>query len=62
MTGIGPMGLGGKSTVLDVKIEWAHRHPSSYPVAVAFQCWAARRASARINSDGTVEYLTHRAR
>jgi len=62
MTGIGPMGLGGKFTVLDVKIEWAHRHPSSYPVAVAFQCWAARRASARINSDGTVEYLTHRAR
>jgi len=62
MTGIGPMGLGGKITVLDVKIEWAHRHPSSYPVAVAFQCWAARRASARINSDGTVEYLTHRAR
>jgi fumarate hydratase subunit alpha len=62
MTGIGPMGLGGKFTVLDVKIEWAHRHPSSYPVAVAFQCWAARRASARINSDGTVKYLTHKVR
>jgi fumarate hydratase subunit alpha len=62
MTGIGPMGLGGKFTVLDVKIEWTHRHPASYPVAVAFQCWAARRASARINSDGTVEYLTHKAR
>ena len=62
MTGIGPMGLGGKFTVLDVKIEWAHRHPASYPVAVVFQCWAARRASARIDSDGTVEYLTHKAR
>jgi len=57
MTGIGPMGLGGRSTVLSVNIEWAHRHPSSYPVAVAFQCWAARRASARLYSDGTVEYL-----
>jgi fumarate hydratase subunit alpha len=59
-TGIGPMGLGGKFTVLGVKVEYAHRHPASYPVAVAFQCWAARRASARINSDGEVEYLSHR--
>lgn len=59
-TGIGPMGLGGQTTVLDVKVDYAHRHPASYPVAVVVQCWAARRASARINSDGTVEYLTHR--
>jgi len=58
MTRIGPMGLGGKITVLGVNIEWAHRHPASYPVGVAFQCWAARRASARLYSDGTVEYLT----
>ncbi len=61
-TGIGPMGLGGKSTVLGVKVEYAHRHPASYPVAVAYQCWAARRATARINADGTVEYLTHKVR
>jgi len=60
MTGIGPMGLGGKTTTLAVKIEYAHRHPASYPVAVAFQCWAARRAAARIYSDGRVEYLTHK--
>jgi len=59
MTGIGPMGLGGKSTVLGVNMEWAHRHPASYPVGVAFQCWAARRASARLYSNGTLEYLTH---
>jgi len=59
-TGIGPMGLGGKFTVLGVKVDYAHRHPASYPVAVAFQCWAARRATARISSDGTVEYLTHK--
>jgi len=62
MTGIGPMGLGGKFTVLGVNIEYAHRHPASYPVAVAFQCWAARRASARIYPDGRVEYLTHKVR
>ncbi len=60
MTGIGPMGLGGKFTVLGVNVEYAHRHPASYPVAVAFQCWAARRASARLHPDGTVEYLTHK--
>lgn len=58
-TGIGPMGLGGKFTVLGVNIDYAHRHPASYPVAVVFQCWAARRATARIYSDGRVEYLTH---
>jgi fumarate hydratase subunit alpha len=61
-TGIGPMGLGGKFTVLGVNIEYAHRHPASYPVAVAYQCWAARRATARIKADGTVEYLTHKER
>jgi fumarate hydratase subunit alpha len=59
-TGIGPMGLGGKITVLGVNVDYAHRHPASYPVAVAIQCWAARRASARILSDGKVEYLTHK--
>jgi len=61
-TGIGPMGLGGKFTVLGVNVEYAHRHPASYPVAVAFQCWAARRATALIHADGRVEYLTHKVR
>jgi fumarate hydratase subunit alpha len=60
MTGIGPMGLGGKTTVLDVHIDYAFRHPASFPAAVAFNCWAARRASARIYPDGKVEYLTHK--
>jgi len=62
MTGIGPMGLGGKITVLGVNVEYAHRHPASFPAAVAFQCWAARRATALIHPDGTVEYLTHKVR
>lgn len=61
-TGIGPMGLGGDSTALALKIEYAHRHPASYPVAIAFQCWAARRATARIYLDGSVECLSHRGR
>ncbi len=59
-TGIGPMGLGGKITVLSVKVNYAHRHPASYPVAVAVQCWAARRAAARIYPDGKVEYISHK--
>jgi len=60
MTGIGPMGLGGKTTVLGVHIDYAFRHPASFPAAVAFNCWAARRATAKINADGTIEYLTHK--
>jgi fumarate hydratase subunit alpha len=60
MTGIGPMGLGGITTVLGVHVDYAYRHPASFPAAVAFNCWAARRASARINADGTVEYLAHK--
>jgi len=56
MIGIGPMGLGGKTTVLGVKIEEAYCHIASLPVAVTLQCWAARRASARIAKDGTVTY------
>jgi len=56
--GIGPMGLGGDTTALAVKINYAFRHPASFPVAVAFQCWAARRATVRISPDGNIEYLT----
>ncbi len=56
-TGIGPMGLGGKTTALDVHIETADTHITSLPVAINFQCWVARKASARIYSSGEVEYL-----
>ena len=48
---IGPMGLGGKTTVLDVHIEKAHRHPASLPVGIAVQCWADRRATMIIHKD-----------
>lgn len=54
-SGIGPMGLGGKITVLDVHIEKAHRHPASLPVGIAVQCWADRRAYMIIHSDGNWE-------
>lgn len=50
--GIGPMGLGGKYTVLAVHIDYAHRHPAAMPVAVAFVCWAVRRATVKVYPDG----------
>lgn len=54
-TGIGPMGLGGKTTVLDVHVEYAYCHTASLPVAVNTQCWTGRKAKARIYEDGRVE-------
>jgi fumarate hydratase class I len=41
--GIGPMGFGGKTTVLDTKIKGLHRLPASYFVSVSYMCWAYRR-------------------
>ncbi|MFH1327593.1 MAG: fumarate hydratase, partial [Candidatus Bathyarchaeota archaeon] len=56
-TGIGPMGLGGKTTALDVRIESAYCHTASLPVGINFECWADRKMTARIHVDNTVEYL-----
>jgi tartrate dehydratase alpha subunit/fumarate hydratase class I-like protein len=41
--GIGPMGFGGKTTVIDTKITGLHRLPASYFVTVSYMCWAYRR-------------------
>ncbi len=57
--GIGPMGLGGKTTLLGLNIEYAHCHTASLPVAINIQCWAARRCTARIYPDGRVTYPSH---
>ena len=46
--GIGPMGLGGRTTVLGVKIGSRPRVPASFFVTVAYLCWAARRQSMRL--------------
>ncbi|PKL59066.1 MAG: fumarate hydratase, partial [Methanomicrobiales archaeon HGW-Methanomicrobiales-4] len=47
--GIGPMGLGGRTTCLGVKIKTAGCHTASLPVAVNIQCWAARRATVEVS-------------
>ncbi len=41
--GIGPMGLGGKTTLLGVKLAAMPRVPASFFVTVAYMCWACRR-------------------
>ena len=55
-TGIGPMGLGGDVTVLQCHIEHADTHMTLNPVAVNYQCWAARRASVHIAADGVATF------
>ena len=54
--GIGPMGMGGKATLLGVKIAARPRLPASYFVTVAYMCWACRRRGVRV-ADGVVEWL-----
>ena len=48
--GIGPMGLGGKTTLLAVKIAALPRVPASFFVTVAYLCWAARRGTLDVNT------------
>ena len=55
-TGVGPMGLGGDVTVLSVHVEHADTHMTLNPVAVNYQCWAARRASVHVTADGNVDF------
>ena len=54
--GLGPMGLGGSTTCLGVLMEKAHCHTASLPVAVSLNCWASRKAFARIYPDGRVRF------
>lgn len=49
--GIGPMGFGGKTTVLGTKITGMHRLPASYFVSVSYMCWAYRRRQMKVRQD-----------
>ena len=46
--GIGVMGLGGSTTALGVRVETAPTHTACLPVGIAVNCWALRKASARL--------------
>ncbi len=54
--GIGPMGMGGRSGVLDVHIEYAACHAAGLPVAFNAQCSLTRRKVARFTSDHQITY------
>ncbi len=41
--GIGPMGFGGKTTLLGVKASALYRAPASFFVEISYSCWATRR-------------------
>src|SRR6186713_2978290 len=49
--GIGPMGFGGKTTLLGVKICAANRLPASFFVSISYMCWAYRRQGIRLGPD-----------
>jgi len=51
---IGPMGLGGNLTCIDVHIEIAMRHPASFPVGLIVQCYSHRWASFTMNNRGEI--------
>jgi len=53
--GVGPMGFGGKTTVLGTKIKGLHRLPASYYVSVSYMCWAYRRRKMTY-TNGEVSY------
>jgi len=57
--GIGPMGFGGKTTVLAVKMAELHRLPASFFVSIAYMCWADRRKLMTIKN-GKVEITAPR--
>jgi fumarate hydratase, class I len=60
--GIGPMGLGGKTTLLGVKIAARTRVPASFFVTIAYMCWACRRRTLKVEKwkGGKVEKLRER--
>ena len=53
---IGPMGFGGRATILGTRIVTLHRLPASFFVSVSYMCWALRYHKMRIGN-GKVDYL-----
>jgi len=49
--GIGPMGFGGKTTVIDTKINGLSRLPASYFVSISYMCWAYRRRKMTVKGE-----------
>ncbi len=54
--GIGPMGYGGGTTVLEVFVEELWRHPASFFVSLSYMCWSNRRLTLSLGADGTATF------
>jgi fumarate hydratase, class I len=52
--GIGPMGFGGKTTLLGVKVCAANRLPASFFVSVSYMCWAYRRQGIQLDGQSNI--------
>jgi fumarate hydratase, class I len=53
--GIGPMGFGGKTTLLGTKIGVLNRLPASYFVSISYMCWAYRRQGVTLDGTGNIQ-------
>ncbi len=53
--GIGPMGFGGRTTLLGAKIGVLNRLPASYFVSISYMCWAYRRQGVALGPDGEIQ-------
>ncbi len=53
--GIGPMGFGGKTTLLGTKICAANRLPASFFVSISYMCWAYRRQGVVLGANGEIQ-------
>jgi fumarate hydratase class I len=49
--GVGPMGFGGRVSLIGCKITAANRLPASFFVSVAYDCWAFRRLGVNLDAD-----------
>jgi fumarate hydratase class I len=53
--GIGPMGFGGRTTLLGAKVGVLNRLPASYFVSVSYMCWAYRRQGVTLDTQGQIQ-------
>jgi fumarate hydratase class I len=53
--GIGPMGFGGKTTLLGCKIGVMNRLPASFFVSISYMCWAYRRQGVLLSNDNQIK-------
>ena len=51
---IGPMGFGGKTTLLGCKIGAQQRVPASFFVSISYMCWAFRRQGIVLGKNGSI--------